>query len=438
MPNEAFIDAYAAPKRATFSGPNRNEAVPLDDALRELHPRGDDARSPDERADALVDAIEHVSPRLLVRIPRPSAPSPAEEFEDDRDDEDSIERGTDSDRAVKQGAVSWGPAPSFLRKQREPVAEAIPSIRMETLGDLPGTTEIDADVLEEVVERTEKEPVTMAVFPLPDAETEPEEVVAAAVVEPTEEEAPNEAESSPEEACPESSHDDSETTERLLPLYQVDHFAWPKACDLLERRAEDQLEQLAGSIESMIFSGTRYLGFAAHRKTEGCTTILAATARRLARSGRKVVMVDADLPDPKLAECLGLAVDAGWEKVAAGECGLEEVLIESLGEGGLTLLPWCGPTPESEATLFKDPLDFSLFKKLGSDYDAVLFDLGGIGAADDANSVQTPLLNAECLDSIVLVQDVRDTSRNQVLRVKEIVETAGIRPAGIAENFVMA
>ena len=427
MPNQAFIDAYGTPKPVSFSGHSeRKLAVQLDDTLRELHGVVEESRTPDERADALVDVIAQTGPRLLVRRPRPSAPLP-QEFEDDHEDEDSGDR-----QAAQTGSVTLGPAPAFLRKERERerIVEETPTIRIETLGDLSASVGISVDIPDDALSQSEGEVVTLPIFPR--AEDEPE-TDGSATIEPE----PLAEEARLREAQHQETDDDEDAVGRLLPMYQVDHFAWPKACDLFERRAGEQLELLARSIESMVFSGTRCLGFASHRPAEGCTAVLAATARCLAQNGRKVAIVDADLRDPRLAESLGLAVDSGWEKAAAGQCSLEEVLIESTGDGGLTLLPWCGPTLSAEETLFEDPLDFALFETLRRDYDVVLFDLGAIGAAEDTDSVRSPLLHSDCVDAVVVVQDVRDTQRDQVLRVKETLEAAGIRPAGIAENFVV-
>ena len=431
MPNQAFIDAYETPKPAAFSGrARRRQAVQIDDALRELRGIDDDSRTPDERADALVDVIADAKPRLLVRRPRPTGPLP-QEFEDEHEDDDSGEGQAENIRSI-----AMGPVPAFLRKQREPVVEETPTIRMDALGDLSASAGISVDIPEDVLAQTQDAAVTLPIFPRADAEPEADE---SAPADETEETITQETESgdTADEADDEEGVSGGDVAEGLLPMYQVDHLAWPKACDLFERRAGEQLDLLTASIETMVFSGTRYLGFASFRPDEGCTTVLAATARRLAGTGRKVAIVDADLRAPRLAEYLGLAVETGWEEVTIGRCGLEEALIESTGDGGLTLLPWCGPTLTDDETLFENPLDFSLFKTLGHDYDVVLFDLGAIGASEDADSVRSPLLHSDCVDAVVIVQDVRDTRRDQVLRVKESLETAGIRPAGIAENFVV-
>ena len=58
---------------------------------------------------------------------------------------------------------------------------------------------------------------------------------------------------------------------------------------------------------------------------------------RLAQKGLKVVLVDADLEGAQLGRRLGLATDAGWEKVLAGRVPLAEALIAA--SPPLTVLP---------------------------------------------------------------------------------------------------
>ena len=440
MENQAFIDAYRAPRPVRFKGGlEETNSVRIDETLRELRGAGESISDPTERAEALVDVLEDPSPRLLVRSPRPNAPAPMpEEFEDDRGDEESDEhQENDLLSATRNEAVSLGPVPAFLRKQKEPVVEESPTIRMETLGDLSASAGLSVDIPEEALSQMESRSTETDDGDLADDGLESIPFRMHGAEDADQNDSVPGTETQNEIVSEEEASEDSQSPRGLLPMYQVDHFAWPKACDLFERRAGEQLGTLTKAIEATAFSGTRYLGFASHRKAEGCTTVLASVARRLIQNERRVVLVDADLANPRLAENLGLAVDAGWEKVAAGECGLEDVLIESTGDGELTLLPWCGPTMEAETPLFEDPLDFALFKTLGENYDLVLFDLGAIGTGAHTDSARSPLLHSDCIDSVLIVQDVRATQRDQVLEVKETLEAAGIRPAGITENFVV-
>ncbi len=444
MPNQAFIDAYEAPKPAPYGTRlDLREPVRMDDALRELRVGAKKTSNADERAEVLVDLIEHASPRILVRTPRPSAPHP-EEFED----EPANDGPSDQKTVRGQRRPELGPVPAFLRMQCSPKVEPVSTIRIAEIDDcgelddlpLDPTAETAPAIAAAIAAKGPEKP-SRADRGADQADRElneddSSEPFIPESVEPESGELDASRESEPEPIAPEQSDDTSAASE-LLPMYQVDHFAWPETCDLFERRAGRQMDVLSEAVEALIFSGTRHLGFASYRRGEGCTTLLAGAARRLAAHGRKVALVDGDLSNPRLADCLGLAVEAGWEKVVARECRLEEVLIESVEDGGLTLLPWCGAALDTEGTLVENPLDFGVFKTLEQEYELVLFDLGVISPDTEA-PIRSPLFHSACVDSVVIIQDVRNTSREEVVRMKETIEAAGIRPAGLAENFALA
>lgn len=430
MPHQAFIDAYESPASAAFGMRlELKQPVRLDDTLRELRGVSESPRSPGERAEALVDVIEHSSPSFLVRNPRPAAPHP-EEFEDEPvEDEPSMRP------QARRRAAGLGPVPAFLRTERQSVIEPARTIPLEAIGGVevlpnhPSPPPVDTpDAAKEKAANWTAASSNEVGMERPSHETHKP---VAGITD------------TPDCAVPETDEEPGSLSEQdesaagLLPMYQVDHFAWPKACELFERRAGRQIDRLTEAVEAMVFSGTRYLGFASRRRGEGCTTILAGTARRLAARGRKVVLIDGDLSNPRLADCLGLAVETGWEKAVDRECRLEEVLIESVEDGGLTLLPWCGATLDADGLLLENPLDFAIFKALGQEYDLVLVDLGAISSDTENSAVRSPLFHSDCVDSVVIIQDVRNTSREEVLQMKETMETAGIRPAGLAENFAV-
>lgn len=124
----------------------------------------------------------------------------------------------------------------------------------------------------------------------------------------------------------------------------------------------------------------------------GATTVAAQLATALARAGRTVLLVDADLRHPALSRQLDLSSAEGLADVLAGTADETAVIRES-GAGRPAVLA-AGNAPEGPESgdLFAAPKMRALLDTLCSAYDAVVIDappvlpggeVGGIGALAD-------------------------------------------------------
>lgn len=230
------------------------------------------------------------------------------------------------------------------------------------------------------------------------------------------------------------------------PLLQVDSFAWPTVCTDLHAAAGVELDQLAAGVMTEGGRRRKVVAMGSVAPGEGCTTMLLCAARRLARRGLNVVIVDADLADPQLAGRLGLAPESGWEEVAAGRASPADVLIESI-EDRITLLPLQSQPGPAGRTILDDPslLGGLALELLRQHYDLVLIDVGALGSIADNVTGNPPQSRAagNWIDATVIVQDIRSTAhdgvaRDGVARVRNYLDAVGIPLAGVAENFVHA
>ena len=231
------------------------------------------------------------------------------------------------------------------------------------------------------------------------------------------------------------------------PLLQVDSFAWPTVCTDLHAAADVELDQLAAGVMTEGGRRRKVVAMGSVAPGEGCTTMLLCTARRLARRGLNVVIVDADLTDPRLAGRLGLVPESGWEEVAAGRASPADVLIESI-EDRITLLPLQGQPGPAGRTILDDPslLGGLALELLRQHYDLVLIDVGALGNV--AGNLPQSRAAGNWIDAAVIVQDIRvqdirstardGVARDGVARVRNYLDAVGIPLAGIAENFVHA
>ncbi len=106
---------------------------------------------------------------------------------------------------------------------------------------------------------------------------------------------------------------------------------------------------------------------------QGTSTIALNLARELARSGQRVILVDAALRQPVLHQMLGLDNQAGLSTLLAGTSdALEQALLTTTTDN-LWLLP-AGPEAPSVALLSNLPLLFNILEELKTRADIVLID----------------------------------------------------------------
>jgi len=216
------------------------------------------------------------------------------------------------------------------------------------------------------------------------------------------------------------------------PLLEVDGFKWPSAVSRLVDAVDEPLEQLLTNLVTRSIRGQKAIAWQGCRRRDGCTTLMLAAARRLAERGVKVILVDAEVRQPRLARQLGLMPTVGWEEVLAGRLPLAEAVVESL-EDQVALLPWCtSGKSDLEPAIPGDPA--ASIETLGSHYDLVLVDLGRARESER----NPPLFRSDrpWIDAAILVHHVRKTPQSEVNHAKARLRRAGIAEVAVVENFV--
>ncbi len=115
---------------------------------------------------------------------------------------------------------------------------------------------------------------------------------------------------------------------------------------------------------------------------EGKTTTAANLAIALSDAGSKVVIVDADLRRPKLAEYLGIEGAIGLSDVLISRVRLDDA-VQSWGTRGLTVLP-AGTIPPNPSELLGSKAMVSLLRLLEEEFDIVILDLPPLLPVTDA------------------------------------------------------
>lgn len=131
------------------------------------------------------------------------------------------------------------------------------------------------------------------------------------------------------------------------------------------------------------------------RAAEGKSTTSFALATVLGRTGKRVLLIDADMRSPSMHGFAGLRNVAGLSNYLAGADDWRQTLLET-SIRGVTLMP-AGPTPPSAAELLSSDRITALINQAGEQFDHIVIDSPPILGLADA-----PLLT-RAVEGIVFV-----------------------------------
>lgn len=163
---------------------------------------------------------------------------------------------------------------------------------------------------------------------------------------------------------------------------------------------------------------------------EGKTTTAVNLALVLAEGGERVVLIEADLRRPKVAEYLRLESSVGLTTVLAGRAELKEVL-QPTSHPRLTMLA-SGAIPPNPAELLKSKTMASVLDELRQDFDVVLIDSPPLLPVTDG-----ALLAAHADGALLIVRHGK-TTVDQVTAAQDRVESVGAHTAGVILTMVKA
>ena len=154
---------------------------------------------------------------------------------------------------------------------------------------------------------------------------------------------------------------------------------------------------------------------------DGKTTVATNLARAMARAGKDVILVDADLRRPQVAWRFHVPGQAGLGGVLVAEIGLAQAFVEPEADalaGRLRILP-AGPPPPNPSELLASQRMTRLLEKLTEMCDLVIVDSTPLLTVSDS----LPLV--EVVSGVVLVGRINETSKDAVKRLQGVVANAG-------------
>jgi capsular exopolysaccharide synthesis family protein len=159
---------------------------------------------------------------------------------------------------------------------------------------------------------------------------------------------------------------------------------------------------------------------------EGKTTTAANLSVVLARAGRRVILVSADLRRSRVHTFFGLSNRVGLADILADSTQLADVLVDP-GIDNLRIISG-GPVPADPAALLAGQSAAWLLESLRELADFVILDAPPVLAVADA-SILAPLT-----DGTVFVTNAERSSRSAILHARDQLENAGARIIGAVYN----
>jgi succinoglycan biosynthesis transport protein ExoP len=205
----------------------------------------------------------------------------------------------------------------------------------------------------------------------------------------------------------------------------------PMLCSHYRSRSREA-EAYRGVRTSLYFStngeGHKVIQITSPNPQDGKSTLTANLALSIAQSGKRILLIDADLRKPQVHKLFGLSGDTGLVSIITGEADPGEVICPS-SVPGLSLLP-CGPVPSNPAELLTAPRFKELLDVLREQFDFVLIDTPPLLAVTD------PSVVAPRVDGVLLTLRLTKNGRPSAERAKEMLDTLGANVLGVVVNGI--
>ncbi len=160
---------------------------------------------------------------------------------------------------------------------------------------------------------------------------------------------------------------------------------------------------------------------------DGKTTVATNLAIVFAQSGKRVLLIDADLRRPRVADALDLPHAPGLTDALVGERSLEEV-THPCEVSNLHVVP-SGPIPPNPAELLHTAQFERLLAEATEQYDRVIIDSPPLGAVTDA------AILAHQSSGVLLVMRARVTTRDAILSaVRSLSEVQANMVGGVLND----
>ena len=159
---------------------------------------------------------------------------------------------------------------------------------------------------------------------------------------------------------------------------------------------------------------------------EGKSTTASNLGIVFAQTGKKVLLIDADLRRPSIHTEFGLKPEPGLSELLLGKASMQKVLqktpIENLSVIG------CGGIPENPAEILGSDKMRDLIQQAKRDYEIILFDSSPVLAVTDPSVLST------LADGVIVVVSAGKSRAQELEQASELLERVGGKILGVVLN----
>jgi capsular exopolysaccharide synthesis family protein len=202
----------------------------------------------------------------------------------------------------------------------------------------------------------------------------------------------------------------------------------PAAESIRQLRTNLQFLRVGSEAGGGVRAGAHVVAVTSALPGEGKSTLSSNLAVALAQTGARVLLVDADLRRPTVAEVLRLEGGVGLTTVLAGEAEVVDV-VQEWGTSGLQVLA-SGAVPPNPAELLGSPAMRRLVDQLRQAYDYVVLDTAPLLPVADAAVL------SRLVDGTVVVAHAGSVRRAQLVQALGNLERVSGRILGVVLNRV--
>ena len=164
---------------------------------------------------------------------------------------------------------------------------------------------------------------------------------------------------------------------------------------------------------------------------DGKSTLASNLAVSIAQSGKRVLLVDADMRRPSQHATFGISSRVGFATVLSGQSEWRNCMFECEEIEGLTVMP-CGSKPQNPAELSSSPQVKILIEEMREEFDFVIIDTPPMLAVTDPSPI------AARVDGVVLCIRIKKNVRVSAERATQMINSLGANCIGLVVNGVGA
>lgn len=161
--------------------------------------------------------------------------------------------------------------------------------------------------------------------------------------------------------------------------------------------------------------------------SDGKTTLASNLAIAIAQSGKRVLLIDADMRRPKVDKLFSLLNNQGLSSVLDGKTELDDSIVSIEDVPNLSILT-SGPTPSNPSEQLTGERFAEMLETCKKHFDIVLIDTPPLLPVTDAAVV------APRVDGVILALKLAKNARIQAVRAMEILSNINCKVLGVVVN----